>query len=389
MTNRRSIYLDYQASTPVDERVLQVMEPFYRDCFANPHSADHSLGWQAARAIEQAAEEAAGLIGGAADEIVFTSGATEANNQALLGAVQSARRGNRKRILVSAIEHKCVLAAATAAVALYGCTVEQIPVDPQGRIDIDRLRYLLDDEVLLVSIMAVNNEIGTIQALASIAQLTRNVGALLHSDCAQAPLAVDMKKIAEVVDMASLSAHKMYGPKGIGVLFIERSVQKRIQPLIHGGGQQQNLRSGTVPVPLVVGMGKAAQLLGKADVVSERKRLEGLRDRLVSRLQKRGIQIVMNTPIAVDVHPANANIRFVGLNAQDILQSVQPFVAASTGSACTSGIPGPSHVLRAIGLSDVEAEGCIRFSVGRFSTEEDIDQAVVILADAIGQLSQI
>jgi cysteine desulfurase len=382
-----TIYLDHQATTPTDDRVSAAMKPFYREFFGNPHSSEHILGWQSSQAVEQANTQVADLLGGASDEIVFTSGATEANNLAILGLAQAARNGTRKRIIISAIEHKCVIAAAAAASDLYGYTVKVAPVDCEGRVDGHWLQEELDDTVLLVSIIAVNNEIGTIQNIPEIAALTHAVGALYHTDGAQAPLAMDLQDISHHADMVSLSAHKMYGPKGIGALYIERSIQSQIQPIIHGGGQQRNLRSGTVPVPLVVGMSEAAKILCEPTAVQERQRMQVLRNRLIEEIEKRGVQIALNTSINGQAHPINVNIRFVGQNAQDILQSVQPLLAASTGSACTSGIPEPSHVLRAIGLSEEEAEGCIRFGLGRFSTEDDIDHAVEILCNAVDGLS--
>jgi cysteine desulfurase len=385
----KTIYLDHQATTPVDDCVLAAMEPFYREFFGNPHSSEHILGWQSSQAVDQASAQMAGLLGVDSDEIVFTSGATEANNLAILGLAQTARAGTRKRIIISAIEHKCVIAAATAASDLYGYTIDVAPVDRAGRVDRSWLQAKLDDTVLLVSTIAVNNEIGTIQDIPEIAELTHVVGALYHIDGAQAPLAMDLQDISRHADLVSLSAHKMYGPKGIGVLYIERSIQSQIYPIIHGGGQQRNMRSGTVPVPLVVGMGEAAKILCEPTAVLERERMQILRNRLIDGIEERGIQIALNTPINGNVHPINANVRFIGVNAQDILQSVQPLLAASTGSACTSGIPRSSHVLRAIGLSEEEAESCIRFGIGRFSTEDDIDHAVEILCNAIGELHNI
>ncbi len=358
------------------------MEPFLRVFFGNPHSADHSAGWRASQAVEEAAAQIADFLGALPDEIVFTSGATEANNQAILGSAQAARGKQKKRILISAIEHKCIIAAANAARDLFGFSVETIPVNRAGQVDLDWLRSSLDNKVLLVSVMAVNNEIGTIQNLAKISELTHNAGALFHSDCAQAPMAVDMPPMIKHVDLASLSAHKSYGPKGVGALFIEHSVQSRIQPIIHGGGQQRNMRSGTVPVPLVVGMAKAANLLANSVGTHERAEIARLRAKLIAGISALGTPTTLNTPLEI-AHPGNANIGFAGLDAQDILQRVQPRLAASTGSACTSGNPEPSHVLRAIGLTGTEAESCIRFSVGRFTTDQEIEQAIEILAEAI------
>ena len=385
MRIKDTVYLDHQASTPVDERVLAAMLPFYNDSFGNPHSSDHILGWQASQAVEGAADKVASLLDCGSDEIIFTSGATEANNQAILGTVIAAQGSERNRIIVSAIEHKCVLAAARAAHEIFDITVEHAPVDGSGRIEFDWLKEKLDDDVLLVSAIGVNNEIGTIQDIQFISEASHNVGALVHSDCAQAPLAIAMSEITSHVDMLSLSSHKIYGPKGIGALFAERSIQNRISPIIFGGGQQNNFRSGTVPTHLAVGMGQAAAILD-GDMSPEHERLRSLRDRLISEFKKAEIDVVLITPADSPTHPANANVRFKNINAQDILQSIQPHVAASTGSACTSGIPESSHVLRGIGLDEQEAAECIRFSVGRYTTEADVERAVNIITESLKRL---
>ena len=385
MRIKETIYLDHQASTPVDKCVFEAMLPFYSDSFGNPHSADHILGWQAGQAVENAAAQVASLLDCGNDEVIFTSGATEANNQAVLGAVIAARGSERNRIILSAVEHKCVLAAARAAHEIFGMKVEYAPVDGYGRIKLDWLDEKLDSDVLLVSAIGVNNEVGTIQDIQAIAEMSGKVGALVHSDCAQAPLATDMGKIASHVDMLSLSGHKIYGPKGIGALFISRSVQNRISPSIFGGEQQNNLRSGTVPTHLVVGIGQATAILND-DMSPEHDRLRLLRNRLVDGFKETGMDIVLIMPTDVATHPANANVRFIGINAQDILQSIQPRVAASTGSACTSGIPESSHVLRGMGFTEQEASECIRFSMGRYTTEADVEEAVVIVVDAVKRL---
>lgn len=265
-----TLYFDHQATTPVDARVLAAMEPHLAESFGNPHSTDHSLGWQAARAVEDAAARVAWLIGADADEVVFTSGATESNNLALLGLGRRAAGDGRRRILVSAIEHKCVLAASRALHEQCGYRVETLPVERDGRLALSTLEGVLDDDVLLVSVMAVNNEIGTIQDIAGISALLKDRDILFHCDAAQGPCALDLRAIAARVDYLSLSAHKMYGPKGIGALFVRRELQDRIEPLVYGGGQQNNLRPGTVPTPLCVGMGAAADLLSGTQAGEER-----------------------------------------------------------------------------------------------------------------------
>lgn len=364
------------------------MLPFFTEEFGNPHSADHVLGWRANQAVEAAKADVAKLLGTDIDEIIFTSGATESNNHAILGCAAAARETSRKRLIVSAVEHKCVLAAAYAASDLYGTEVLTAPVDATGRIDLNWLDDHIDDRVAIVSVIGVNNEIGTIQDFPAIADIVHNAGALFHSDCAQAPIAINMGAITPCVDLISLSGHKIYGPKGIGALVINRDAQDRIAPLIYGGGQQNNLRSGTVPTHLTVGFGQAAKLLHN-DWHAEHERLQTVRDKFINCLKNSGVTIEVITPFETPRHPGNANVRFVGIDAQDILQSVQPRVAASTGSACTSGTPEPSHVLRAIGLSENEAQECIRFSFGRNTTSPDVEQAVSIIADAAFELSRI
>lgn len=383
----QAIYLDHQASTPVDPRVLSAMMPYFRKSFGNPHSADHARGWQAAKAVEHAAALVAKLIGAEADEIIFTSGATEANNLALLGLCENAAQGKRRRVLMSAIEHKSVLAVGRFLHERLGYEVERVPVDTLGFVDRQGLREMLDDNVLAVSIMAVNNEIGTIQDMDELSGLIKESGALFHCDAAQAPCAMDMGGFSSFVDLLSLSGHKMYAPQGIGALFIRRDLQGRIEPLIHGGGQQQALRSGTVPVALCVGMGMAASLLGGKDAEEERESLRKRRDWLVRKLMRLRWPVVLNGPEDDKRHPGNANLRFEGFDAHDILAALQPRLAASTGSACASGIPEPSHVLRAMGLSSQEAESSIRFSLGRDSSDSDVEEAVALIEEGLSKLA--
>ena len=377
------VYADYQATTPVDPRVLERMRPFWNECFGNPHSTDHAAGWRAARAVSEATNSVASLIGADADEIVFTSGATESNNLAIFGLARRAP-AERSRLLVSSIEHKCVLAPARALAEQAGFIVEQIPVQPNGIVDPNSLEELLDDDVLMVSIMAVNNEVGTIQNLPRIHQALESHGIPLHCDAAQAPCAVNTEDLAKHADLISLSGHKMYGPQGIGALRIHRSVQHRIEPLIHGGGQQDGLRSGTLPLPLCVGMGAAAAILSQNEAATERARVSRQRDRFISLLREGGAEVVVNGPETAQRHPGNANLRFSGHDAQDLLAALQPHLAASTGSACTSGISESSHVLRAVGLSETESGASIRFSFGRFTTDSDIDAASRLVLEALG-----
>ena len=277
----KTIYADYQATTPVDPRVSEQMAPYWRESYGNPHSNDHVIGWRAADAVRKAASSVAGLIAADADEVVFTSGATEANNLALLGLARRTPAG-RRRILVSAIEHKCVLAAARSLAEREGFAVGVVPVDGKGFVDLDALEDMVDETVLAVSVMAVNNEVGTIQDIESISKVLLPHGVLFHCDAAQAPCAMDMGRMASQADLISLSGHKMYGPQGVGALYIRRDVQERIEPIIYGGGQQGGLRSGTVPTPLCVGMAAAVDILRSPEGPEERGRVARQRDSFVS-----------------------------------------------------------------------------------------------------------
>ena len=386
MQDGKLIYADYQATTPVDPRVVERMAPYWNEAFGNPHSSDHVVGWRAEKAVQEAAESVAGLIGADADEIIFTSGATEANNLALFGLARRAPPG-RNRILVSAVEHKCVLAAARALSAREGFVVETIPVDGEGFVAPADVEERLDDDVLVVSVMAVNNEVGTIQDIPRIGALLAARDIPLHCDAAQAPCAMEMGGLATHADLISLSGHKVYGPQGIGVLHIRRALQARVEPLIHGGGQQNGLRSGTVPLPLCVGMGAAAALLSGARAEDERKRVARQRNRFVDLLSAGDWRVLVSGPSAGRRHPGNANIRFDGFDARDLLGVLQPRLAASSGAACASGSPEPSHVLAALGLPGVSNDASIRFSFGRFTDDAEIEEAAGLVAAALHALA--
>lgn len=379
-----SIYLDYQASTPTDARVLEAMLPYFTDSFGNPHSSNHILGWRSADSVESARYEVASLVGALSEEIVFTSGATEANNQAIFG-VLAANQTDRKTILVSAIEHKCVKEAAYFFASQYRHRVKEVPVLESGQIDRVAYSAMLTDDVLLVSIMAVNNEIGTIQDIAWLAEKAQHVGAIFHCDAAQAPEAIDLDVVELGIDLLSLSAHKIYGPKGVGALFIDSSLQNNFPPLVHGGGQQNGLRSGTLPTPLCVGFGVAASIIRK-EGKRNRQKLNKLSFGLLENLRKANIGFSINgDPIAR--HPGNLNIQFPHIDAESLINTLQPSICASTGSACNSGMIQSSYVLRSIGLSEERASSSIRMSVGRFSDEEQIAEAADKIAGAILRMS--
>ena len=366
------IYLDHLASTPLDPAVRAAMLPWLEAGAAgNPHS-EHAAGWRAAKAVETAREAVATLIGARPAEIVFTSGATEANNLALFGLAESV-----EQVIVSAIEHPSVLEPARALSA-RGLRVEELPVAASGRVDLAALEARLGQGPALVSIMAANNEIGTLQPLAEIAALCRASGALLHSDAAQllSTQACDVGALG--VDLLSLSGHKLYGPAGIGALYLRRGL--RLRPRAFGGGQQGGLRPGTLPVALCVGLGEACRLAA-ARAVEDRRRIARLRERLFARLSGAVPAIRRNSP-AEDCLPGCLNVSLPGVDAAELLLAL-PELAVSTGSACSSAEGGPSHVLLAIGRSAEEAHGSLRFGLGRTTSEAELEEAVAQLSAAL------
>mgnify|MGYP000063288026 CR=1 FL=1 len=383
-----SIYADYQASTPVNSTVLEKMLPYYQEDFANPHSSAHSLGWRSAAAIDQATSSVAQMIGADQDEITFTSGATEANNLAILGLGRHNLNGKRKKILISSIEHKCSLEAVNALRDKSNYVIEEIPVDNDGFVDLDYLEKSMSDDVLLVSVGIVNGEIGTIQPLGEVSGMAQRHGVLLHCDAAQGPAAHAVNDIVEFADLVSLSAHKFYGPKGVGALYVRRGLNSQIEPLIFGGGQQNGLRSGTLPTPLVVGMGVASDIAAQSKTLIQIEELRQTRNRFIGLLKKKIESVSVNGPSLQSRHPGNANICFHDRDARQLLAMMQPRVAASMGSACSSGIIEPSYVLRAIGLGKDEANSSIRFSFGYGTTTEDVDDIVDIIAETLAQLPE-
>jgi cysteine desulfurase len=376
-----TINADYQASTPVDRAVVEVLIASIETYQGNPHASDHVLGWKAMESVESSKVIISKELGCTPDSIVFTSGATEANNLAILGLAARATSA-RRRILVSPTEHKCVLAAASLAARRYGCEVEHLAVDAAGHVVLEELERRLGDDVLLVSAMAVHNEIGTIAPVARLSALCASAGAIFHCDGAQALPAMPLDLADLDIGMLSLSGHKIYGPKGIGALIVRPEIQEELEPLIVGGGQQNGLRSGTLPVALCAALAEAVRLLGGETAAAERARVRRLRDYFATALLE-DERVTLNGPPLEQRHPGNCNLRFSGWDAQDLLMRLQPRLAASTGSACTSGAPEPSYVLRAIGLSVDEAASSIRFSFGRFSTEADIGTAVSAVREAM------
>lgn len=379
MINSDTIYFDFQATTPIKSEVLEKMRPFFRDKFANPHSSDHSMGWETSDFIQQSVETLSVFCGCDDDEFIFTSGATEANNLAILGVGRGKFPKQRNRILVSAIEHKCVLAACEALHRNLGFVIETVPVDETGAINQDRFRAMMDDDVRLVSIMAVNNEIGTLQNMEFISELTQRYGALLHCDAAQAPTAISVPKLFQSADLISLSSHKMYGPKGIGALLIRREHQHSIEPLFYGGNQQNGLRPGTLPTSLCVGFAAAAEELSGKPAHDAVENLRSLRNVFVGLFLQTLPDAKLNGPKLNARHPGNANFLLGQQDGSDFLRRLQPKIAASTGSACSSGSIEPSHVLQAIGLTQTEANNSVRFSLGFGSTLNEVERAIEII----------
>ncbi|WP_298332347.1 cysteine desulfurase family protein [Asticcacaulis sp.] len=377
------IYMDYQGSTPEDPRVSAAMVPFQSLRYGNPHASNHAYGWDADAAIADARLRIALAIGGEPDEIIFTSGATEANNLAVIGAARAAPL-HRRRVLVSAIEHKCVLGAARS-LEREGFTVETVPVDADGFVHPADVAARIDERTALVSIMAVNNEVGTIQPIAEIAAIVHAAGAIFHSDAAQALPVIPIDVAAMHVDLLSLSGHKAYGPKGIGALYVGRHVTPRPRPLFHGGGQEGGLRPGTLPTPLCVGFGEACEIV-RAERNFEVEGIAKLRRELLRRLQAAVPSVEVNGQSG---HPGNLNLRFPEIDASVLLNDLQPSLAVSTGSACTSGIPEPSHVLRAMGKTAEEAEQSIRLSIGRYTTWADVERAADLISEAVHRLREI
>jgi cysteine desulfurase len=362
----RPVYLDSHATTPVDPQVLEAMLPYFRDQFGNPASSSHSWGWKAHEAVDAARRETAKLVGAAAREIVFTSGASESNNLAIRGV---AARTDRRHVVVSAIEHKSVLEAAEALEgAGWRCSIA--PVHPDGRVDLAALRSLVDAQTALVSVMAANNEIGTIQPLDEIAAIAHAQGALFHTDAAQAVGKIPIDVSALGIDLLSMTAHKMYGPKGTGALFIRKGTS--LSPLILGGGQERGLRAGTLNVPGIVGLGRACAVAG-AVMVEERVRLERLRARLLEGLQSRLGGVTVNGSIEHRL-PQNLHVSFADVDGEALLVGIGD-IAVSSGSACASASATPSHVLAAIMAGEVPS-ACIRFGLGRFTTEDEVDYAI-------------
>jgi cysteine desulfurase len=375
----RMIYLDHHATTPCDPAVLEAMWPWFARDYANPHSREHAAGRRAAEAVETARAEVAALVGAAASEIVFTSGATEANNLAIKGAARFAgAESGRTRIVTAANEHKCVLES-VRDLGREGFDPQVLAIEADGAVSPDRLEAALAVPTLLVSVMAAHNETGRVQDIPALARAAHAAGAKFHSDIAQAAGRVPVDVRDWEIDLASISAHKLYGPKGIGALFVRRHPRMRLAPLFSGGGQERGLRSGTVPVPLAVGFGEACRL-ARLGLEAEAARIAALRDRLWEGLRTRIPGLALNGTLTQRL-PGNLSLRFPGIRAIDLIRAC-PGVAVSTGSACTSAEVAPSHALLALGLSAAEAGATLRVGIGRFTSAAEIDAATHAMASA-------
>ncbi len=377
-------YLDYQATTPCDPRVVDAMLPYFYEDFGNVHSRNHVFGWRAEKAVETARKEIADLIGADPREIVFTSGATESNNLALKG-VMNFYKSDKKHLITVLTEHKCVLDSARH-LEQEGFDVTYLPVKQDGLVDLDVLKSAIRPDTALVSVMTVNNEIGVIQPIAEIGQICRDHGVFFHTDAAQAVGKIPVDVNAMNVDLLSISGHKLYGPKGIGALFVRRKPRVRLKAIIHGGGQERGMRSGTLPTPLCVGLGMACAIAGK-EMGAEAERLKGLHDRLLNKLHAALPEVYLNGSADMRV-PGSLNMSFAHVEGEGLMMGIKN-LAVSSGSACTSASLEPSYVLRALGVDEELAHTSLRIGFGRFTKSEDIDLAADQIIRAVEHLRKM
>ncbi len=379
---KKPVYLDNQATTPVDPRVLERMLPYFGERFGNAASRSHSFGWDAEKAVELARRRIAALAGTTPREIVFTSGATESNNLALKGVMEACRtRGNH--LVTMATEHKAVLDPARH-LERQGFRVTVLPPEPDGLLSLDRLRAALAPDTILVSVMAANNEIGVLQPVREIGAMCRERGILFHSDAAQAFGKIPLDVERDNIDLLSITAHKLYGPKGVGALYVRRRHPRvPLSAQMDGGGHEAGMRSGTLNVPAIVGFGEACAIAA-AEMAEESARLAGLRDRLRERLEAQLDGVAVNGSLDRRL-PGNLNLSFAGVEGDALLMTL-PDLALSTGSACSSATVEPSHVLRALGVGEERARGALRFGLGRWTTADEVDYAAGRIVEAVGKL---
>jgi cysteine desulfurase len=379
------IYFDNHATTPADPRVVEAMLPYFTERFGNSASRNHKYGWEAEEGVEQARARIASLIGATPKEIVFTSGATESNNLAIKGAAHM-YRDKGDHIITAVTEHKAVIDSCKR-LEKDGFRVTYLPVRPDGLVDLDQLRDAITDRTTLITIMAANNEIGVLQPLAEIGAIAKERGVLLHTDAVQAVGKVPFDVNTMKVDLASLTAHKIYGPKGVGALFVRRrNPRVLLAPAIDGGGHERGMRSGTLNVPGIVGFGQACEI-AKAEMATESLRIQALRDRLNSKLHDGLDELYINGSMAHRL-PGNLNISFAYVEGESLLMGIND-VAVSSGSACTSASLEPSYVLKALGAGDELAHSSIRFGIGRFNTEEEVDYVAAKLVTVVSKLREM
>lgn len=384
MTLKLPVYLDYSATTPVDPRVAEKMIPYLCEKFGNPASRSHAYGWEAEKAVEEARAEVARYINADPREIVWTSGATEADNLAIKG-VAHFYKDKGKHLITVKTEHKAVLDS-MRHLETEGFEVTYMDVEENGLLDFAKLEAAIRPDTTLVSVMAVNNEIGVIQDIAAIGEMCRRHGVLYHCDATQAVGKMDLNTEKLKIDLMSLSGHKVYGPKGIGALYVRRKPRVRIEPQIHGGGHERGMRSGTLPTHQIVGMGEAYRL-ARLEQAEEIKRIAALRDRLKDGIEKNIPEIVINGDMEHRVC-SNLNVSFNFIEGESLMMAVKD-LAVSSGSACTSASLEPSYVLKSLGRSDELAHSSIRFTLGRFTTEEEIDFAVKLLTEKVAKLREL
>ncbi len=375
------LYFDYHATTPVDRRVLEMMLPYFSEIFGNPASRNHKFGWTAATAVENARKQVAKLINASVKEIVFTGSASESNNLAIKGLAQ--RRPERKHLVITAIEHKSVLNSAKR-LAETGYEVTFARLDSDGLVDLGALRQAITDKTLIVSIMAANNEIGVLQPLAEIGRICRERGVIFHTDAAQAVGKIPLDVEAMQIDLLSIAGHKMYAPKGIGALYVrQRGAKVELTAQIDGGGHEGGLRSGTLNVPGIVGLGKACEIC-RQEMTEESRRLAALRDKLKDGLLAGLDGLHINGSLEHRL-PNNLSVSFPGLDLATLMAALND-IALSSGSACTSGTPEPSYVLQALGVSEEVANTPLRFGLGRYTTEEEVDYCLSRVVDTVKKL---
>ncbi len=378
------IYLDYQATTPMDPRVLEKMLPYFGGKFGNPHSRSHAYGWETEEAVEIARGQIASLIHANEKEIVFTSGATESNNLALKG-IAHFYKDKKNHIITLVTEHKCVLDSCRH-LEQEGFEVTYLPVQKNGLLDLDVLRAAIKESTVLVSVMAVNNEIGVIQPLAEIGKLCREKGVFFHTDAAQAFGKIPLDVEAMNIDLMSISAHKIYGPKGIGALYVRRRPRVRLEPIITGGGQERGMRSGTLSPALCVGFGEAAAI-ARAEMGKDAEHVRYLGDKFLKAVMDEIPDVYLNGD-REKRYPGNINLSFAYIEGESMIMAIKD-LAVSSGSACTSASLEPSYVLRALGVNEELAHTSIRFGIGRFTTEEEIGYAITLITGSIKRLREM